>query len=235
MKKRESYILFLVILFFTSSCTVMEKSSMHGFESGYYQMKTENKLLEKVYVDITDEKITVYPVYQNHIVKKEMISIPQITSDTTNEKTLKFIKKDIDIDITSILLKYRPSVYHLPAQLNTEFNAAIYAGWRHDQYRVISKLNPLGKQQYKIINRGYDFGLFAGPATSSIGPFSTRNAITNEYSGFVIQFGVAGFIESNVASFGLATGFDHLLSPDRKDWIYHQKPWIGFIIGIALN
>ena len=51
----------------------------------------------------------------------------------------------------------------------------------------------------------------------------------------VIQGGFAGFIESNIASFGIAVGFDYLLSKDRQIWIYDGKPWIGFVVGIALN
>jgi hypothetical protein len=51
----------------------------------------------------------------------------------------------------------------------------------------------------------------------------------------VLQFGVASFLESNVASFGIAAGFDYLCSPDIKVWIYNNRPWIGFIIGLALN
>jgi hypothetical protein len=51
----------------------------------------------------------------------------------------------------------------------------------------------------------------------------------------IIQTGIAGFIESNVASFGLAVGYDYLMNPDRKIWIYTNKPWVGFVVGIALN
>jgi hypothetical protein len=51
----------------------------------------------------------------------------------------------------------------------------------------------------------------------------------------IIQTGIAGFIESNMASFGLGIGFDHLLNRDRDIWIYNKKPWIGFIVGIALK
>ena len=68
-----------------------------------------------------------------------------------------------------------------------------------------------------------------------ISPFTTRNAFSDEYNGFILQAGLAGFLESNVASFGIAAGFDYLLSQDRKIWIYNNKPWVGFIIGIDLN
>jgi hypothetical protein len=112
---------------------------------------------------------------------------------------------------------------------------ALYAGWRHDYFHIISKKDPLGKSYSKISNRGFDFGIFAGPGVTLISPFTTQNKRTDEYSGMIIQTGIAGFIESNVASFGLAVGYDYLLNPDRKVWIYNNKPWVGFIVGIALN
>ena len=142
---------------------------------------------------------------------------------------------DLKVDISTILFKYRPSVYKLPPQLITDFNVVLFAGWRHDDYHIKVRKDPLGNYHNEIINRGYDFGNFAGPGTTLISPFTTQNSLSDEYNGFIFQFGVAGFIESNVASFGIATGLDYLLSPDRKIWIYNKKPWVGFIIGIALN
>jgi hypothetical protein len=84
-------------------------------------------------------------------------------------------------------------------------------------------------------NRGFDFGVFAGPGTTLISPFTTQNKRADEYNGMIFQTGIAGFIESNIASFGLAVGYDYLLNPDRKIWIYTDKPWVGFVVGIALN
>ncbi|MBK7094557.1 MAG: hypothetical protein IPH57_05715 [Saprospiraceae bacterium] len=50
-----------------------------------------------------------------------------------------------------------------------------------------------------------------------------------------MQIGLAGFLESNAASFGISYGYDYLLNRDKKIWIYQNQPWIGFIVGIALN
>jgi len=69
-----------------------------------------------------------------------------------------FKKQSLDVDITSILLKYRPSVYGLPAQLTTDLNMALYVGWRHDYFHLMSKKDPLGRSYHKISNHGYDFG-----------------------------------------------------------------------------
>jgi hypothetical protein len=46
---------------------------------------------------------------------------------------------------------------------------------------------------------------------------------------------MAGFLETKFVSFGLGAGFDALLTSDKKAWIYHNKLWFGFVVGIALN
>ena len=157
------------------------------------------------------------------------------TSDTLIFNPMVFKKQSLDVDITSIILKYRSSVFGLPAQLTTDLNMALYVGRRHDNYHIRSKRDPLGRSYHKISNRGFDFGVFAGPGVTLISPFTTQNKRTDEYNGMIIQTGIAGFIESNVASFGLAIGYDYLLNSDQKIWIYNNKPWVGFIVGIALN
>jgi hypothetical protein len=112
---------------------------------------------------------------------------------------------------------------------------AMYAGMRFDSYKIINRVDPLGKHSYKITNLGYDFGFFAGPRIGPISPFTNNNRTNNEYSGMIFQMGVDGFLESSIACFGIAVGFDYLLNRDREIWIYNNKPWMGFIVGIALN
>jgi len=208
---------------------------MHGLTSGYYNLTTENKSVQPVYLDITNDKIDVYDHIKQRAVKKKVLTIPLENTDNLLTKEMDFKKQSLDIDITSILLKYRPSIHGLPAQLNTDLNIAMYVGWRHDKYHIMSNIDPLERRKLKVGNMGYDIGIFAGTGTTIINPFTTNNRRVDEYSGMIIQAGFAGFIESNVASFGVSVGYDHLLNPDRKIWIYHKKPWIGFVVGIALN
>lgn len=222
-----------ILLF--SSCSTLEKASTHGFNSGYYTLASASKPARKVYVDVTAENLAVYPVIDHRPDKQPLLMVPFQPSDSFRISPLVFRKKSLDVDITSILLKYRPSIYGLPGQLVTDFNVALYAGWRHDRYTIKSSLDPLGKRSYKIRNWGHDIGLFAGPGAAGINPFSTQNKVADDYSGLMIQTGIAGFIESNVASFGLAVGYDYLLNSDRKVWIYQHQPWLGFIVGVALN
>lgn len=231
----KSIIISLSVIGLLASCTTLEKASTHDFTSGYYKLKSENKVVRNVYLDVTDEKIDVYNHVNRQPDKKQFLTIPLKNKDNLILNQITFKKQSLDFDITSILLKYRPAVYGLPAQLTTDLNIALYAGWRHDSYQIMSKKDPLGNSYSKINNWGYDFGLFAGPGTTMISPFTTQNNRPDEYSAMIIQTGIAGFIELNMASFGFAVGYDYLLNPDRKIWIYNNKLWVGFIVGIALN
>jgi hypothetical protein len=217
------------------SCSVVEKSSRHGFESGYYKLDSGRDKPEDVYLDVSEEKIAVYPRTEDQVNKEIRMTVPFSVCDSLPAVPLKFIKKSLDIDITTILMKYRPAVHGLPAQLTTDFNVALYAGWRRDYYRLQAKKDPLGNQQCDLISRGFDFGLFAGTGTTYIDANNTIDPVEKEYNGFIIEYGMAGFLETSFVSFGISLGFDYLLSSDRPEWIFHQKPWVGFIIGIALN
>ena len=227
-------ILILVILIFNDSCALIEKTSSHGFNSGYYRLingKTESK---QVYVDIHEDVMDVYPKKENGLDPSIMTINMQYRDSFCIEPYI-FKKTSLDIDITTILFKFRPGVTGLPAQMNVDFNGALYAGWRRDNYHLNCEKNPLGNCHFEIVNRGYDFGVFGGPGTTLISPFSTNGHYGDEYTGMIIQFGIAGFLESEVASFGIAMGYDYLLSPQRSIWIYNKKPWIGITIGTALN
>jgi len=236
MKIQPKYFVFVFLAFIAlfSSCSVAEKTSRHGFESGYYKIKSSQNQNMDVYLDINEDEVTVYPKNENGL-GNSLSTIPLSGSDTLSKYPVKFMKTSIDIDLTTVPLKYRPSVGDLPAQMDVGFNIALYAGLRHDNYKISKKENPLKKQNNSVVGHGYDFGILTGIGSTTIGPFSTNNAVSNDYSGMVLQFGIAGFLESSIASFGIAAGYDYLLSPDRDVWIYSGKPWIGLIIGVALN
>lgn len=236
MKVSDTYIgisIMSILLF--ASCKTIEKASVHGLHNGYYQLKTENKPVKSVYLDITNEQIDIYDHIKQKGIQNRLFTIPLQNTDSILANEMVFKKQSLDIDITSILLKYRPSIQALPAQLSTDLNMAMYIGWRYDKYRITTKKDPLEKRQVNIGNWGYDIGFFAGPGATIINPFTTNNRRVDEYSGMMIQTGFAAFIESNIASFGFAIGVDQLLNRDRKIWIYHKKPWLGFLVGIALN
>jgi hypothetical protein len=218
-----------------TSCSVIENASRHGFYSDYYELSSGKNKAEKVYLDVSDEEINAYRVTENGLDDSAMISVSFPLVDSLYYFPMTFKRKSLDIDLTAVLLKCRLPVDDHPAQMITDFNAAIYAGWRTDNFWIRKEMDPMGKTRDEIIHRGYDFGLFAGTGATLIGPFSTNNIVTDEYNGMIIEYGLAGFLETDFASFGIAAGFDYLLSPDRNSWIYNNKPWIGLIVGIALN
>lgn len=219
---------------FFSSCSTLEEASTHGLTSGYYTKESGGNT-QKVYVDITEQNINIYHRKGKYIDKNDLLTISTGISDSFQIIPFKLRKQSLDLDITTILLKYRPSVLNLPQQLTSDLNIAIYAGWRFDKYKIKSDTDPLNNRYTKISSLAYDFGFFAGPGTTSINGFTTNNRAVNEYSGMIMQTGIAGFLESNVASFGFSVGFDYLLNRDRRIWIYQNKPWLGVIIGVALN
>lgn len=236
MKLKNKNIAFpIAVIILLASCKTLEKASSHGFNSGYYKFESRPDSVRDVYVDVTDDKIDVYHQAKKQPDKNALLTIPLTPPDSLMINPMVFKKNSLDVDLTSILLKYRPPVYGLPGQMITDLNIALYAGWRHDKYTLYSSMDPLGKRSPKMRSLGYDFGVFAGTGTTLVGPFTTQNKRTDEYNGMIIQTGIAGFLESNLASFGFAAGIDYLLNPDHSIWIYHKKPWVGFIVGIALN
>jgi hypothetical protein len=225
----------LVMVLIFSSCSVVEKASLHGFESDYYTLKQANQKPEKVYVLVEEGQAEVYRQTNKKPEKEPFMQIPLKRNEGPDFPVARFRKQSPDIDITSVLFKYRPSVCGQAPQLSTDFNLALYAGWRLDFYRLQSEKDPLGHHNTKIRGRGFDFGFFAGPGTTLVSPFTTLNRRADEYNGMIMQGGFAGFFELNMASFGIALGYDYLLNSDRKIWIYQNKPWLGFVVGIALN
>jgi hypothetical protein len=227
--------LIIITIGILSSCSTLERASLHGLNDGFYQLKSDSAEKQAVYLDVSDDNIQVYPTKNKKPESKSTLTIPLAASDNLPFERIMFKKQGLDIDISTVLMKYRPSIVELPAQLTTDLNLALYAGWRFDFYPVEHRKDPLNRSYANIGNRGFDFGFFAGPGTTLISPFTTRNKRSDEYNGMILQGGFAGFVESNMASFGLAVGYDYLFSKDRAIWIYHNKPWVGFMIGVALN
>ncbi|GAB3248765.1 hypothetical protein GCM10027347_05400 [Larkinella harenae] len=150
-------------------------------------------------------------------------------------KTWTFRRTEVDVDVFTIPFKIRPARAHLPAQLNSNFNAALYVGRRTDLYNYRWKTVSPSFAVRQLQSRGFGYGLFAGIGSTSISDFVLRRPIGVEYEGVVLDAGVAAIYDARVFNVGIALGVDHLLDVNRRNWIYQQRPWFGVLFGLNLN
>lgn len=123
----------------------------------------------------------------------------------------------------------------MPRQFNTNLNGAVYLGYRTDIYGIDYRRSPLGTYEQRLNHFGFSGGLFTGLGGTALNPWVSFPAIDQEYDGFIWSKGVAGIVGFNNITAGLALGWDHLLDPNRKVWIYQSKPWLGLAFGLNLN
>lgn len=206
-------------------------------EAGIYNVNNQNN--KRFFVDVREDSISLYPLSKTKagwIADTTLASVIQLnTSNPNNRQQTKFINRSFDLDVMSILFKYRPYTAGFPNQLNTNFNAAEFIGHRTDLYILSYDKNPLNTYLRRINHFAYSFGGFVGLGATQMNPFVTGNNIQSEYDGVVLTKGLAGLIGVGEFTFGAALGFDNLLDRNRKYWIYQGKSWIGFTVGFNIN
>jgi hypothetical protein len=229
---------FGLVLLISVGCVSLGKLTQHDFDSGFYKLKVQGGKPSRVYAEVIEDSIIVYPV--NNDGKKEYPNtsssigtrISRIKTDNYFYRSC-FINSSVDIDLTSIIFKSRHSMDDVPNQFSADLDVALYAGLRKDFYRIISPVNPLHEEKSSIRQIGFDLGVFAGIGSSPVNPTVTNNKISQEYDAMIFQKGFAAFISINRMSVGLAVGFDNLLDKNKSNWIYNQKTYLGLIISVS--
>jgi hypothetical protein len=227
-----------IIVLLASRCAPVEKIAFHDLSSGYYKLKTPENQPSKVYVNVYDDSITVYKTIEEGNKKsvdtsaRRGTSIPAIRKGDPFYGSC-FVKKSADIDLSTVLLKYRPARGGVPNQLNANLNAAIYVGFRKDYYKMVTRASPLYEESTFCSHAGFDFGLFAGFGITQINPTVTNDRISQEYDGIIFQKGVGLFFTLERMSVGIVLGFDNLMDGNKSVWLYNQKPYLGLSLGIA--
>jgi hypothetical protein len=228
----------LSILFMAFGCTPFDKIYSHDFSSGYYELKTKGSESLKIYLDLKEDSLNVYPVIIKG--KPSILDTSAIMSDRISSVkpgsyfyNSLFTRTSGDFDLSTVLLKFRPASTNVQSQLSANVNGIFYAGFRKDYFRVKSHISPLKEHNTFIRHSGFDFGLFAGIGITPVNPTVTMNKTAQEYDGIVFQKGASVFATFENMSVGLALGFDNLLDDNKDIWIYNWKPWIGIAIGIA--
>lgn len=235
MKLLYIYTLFIVVT--TLGCTAIEETSKRPMETGIYKVSTQKN--RHFYTVVKEDSIRLHPVSKT---KAGWIADaskgPVIHLNTTNPSSrehITFASSTLDLDVMTILFKYRPYTEGFPNQLNTNFNAAEFIGYRTDHYILSYDKSPLDSYQQRINHFAYSLGGFVGLGATAMNPFVTNNTILSEYDGVVLTKGFAGLIGIGDFTFGAALGFDNLLDKNRKGWIYENKPWVGFTVGFNIN
>jgi hypothetical protein len=225
----------LAVLF--ASCETIKQSSKYQFNEGYYKVRLDGKV-EKVYVLTGSDSIKVYRrkdlnSKQIDTVKAVLISFPpKKPAGFTGHS---FHRNTFDVDVLTVLFKYRPVAKGFPPQFNATFNGAVYLGYRTDAYNLSYSKTPLHLFNRVITHYGYSFGVFTGFGTARIDEYVTNNALSIEYDGLVNLSGVAVILAVDKLTFGLTLGVDHLLDRNSDVWVNNGRPWLGISIGLNLN
>ena len=222
-----------------SSCVLMRESAKYNFNDGIYRTNVFSQ--DKVYVlHVDDETLSVFPVKQYGDstaiqTDKRVNYTPMQKRFKDNKVSHTFYKPSLDIDLMTIPLKYRPAESGIPNQLVTNFNGAIFMGYRVDEYKLRYKRTPLNSYKQNTKHIGYSAGVYAGVGSALINPWVLTDPNANiEYDGVTLVSGIAANMASDRITFGIAFGFDHLLDRNHKYWIYQGKPNIGFTVGLDL-
>jgi hypothetical protein len=238
MIRRLFWIFALLVTF--CNCSVVRDTPKYQFSDGQYVSRVLNLPSRKVYVDVEEDVVRVYPIRKAE---------PGFRADTTGNKVVSFTanaydnvskipafrQTSFDIDFLTIPFKYRFSVNGFPRQFNATLNGAAYLGYRSDVYVLHYRSNFLGQLSRKTMHLGFSFGGFSGLGGTAMNPWVTNNQIAIEYDGVVWSKGIVGIMGFNNFTAGLAAGWDQLLDGNKKFWIYQGKPWIGFAFGLNLN
>lgn len=222
-----------------SGCETLKESSKYNFNEGYYHSRLYHKKNKKIYVVPDDDSVKVYSAKQISkgvvdTTKSIKIAFPADRMPAQFENYM-FTKSSFDLDVLTVLFKYRPPVSDFPPQFNATFNGAVYAGYRFDTYKLQYNKTPLNVYKRTITHYGYSFGAFTGFGTARIDEYVTNNAINIEYDGVVNLSGIAAIVAVNKLTFGLTLGVDHLLDENRHYWVNQRKAWIGLSVGLNLN
>ena len=221
-----------------SGCGVTQTASKFAFSDGYYKSRLDSTKPAKYYVVSDGDSIKVYPP---DIAARLADTIRSITVlFPPNKKPPGFANQTFeshgfDLDVITILFKYRPPVKSFPNQINTNFNGALYAGYRTDFYTLAYDETPLHVSKRKINHFGYSLGGFAGAGTARIDEYVTLNRIDYEYDGAVVTTGVAIELNLNRINFVIVGGLDFLTDKNSHVWVNEGKGWVGVGLGLNLN
>ncbi|MBA4168732.1 MAG: hypothetical protein H0X41_14495 [Chitinophagaceae bacterium] len=227
----------LSLLFGISSCESLKESSKYQFSEGYYRTHTGNTV-QRLYLLTGTDTIKAYRPGDLAAAVADTAKIIRIAfpaQKPVNFQGMSFRRSGLDVDVLSVLFKYRPPGRAFPPQFNATFNGAVYLGYRTDVYTLDYRATPLHVFRRNITHYGYSAGVFTGLGSARIDEYVTRNALNYQYDGLVSLTGIAAIVALNKITAGLTIGEDYLLDKNHGAWLNNKKPWIGLSLGLNLN
>jgi hypothetical protein len=206
------------------SCSTLKKLPESTLGSDYYYLHRQEGGTTKVYVNVVDDSIGMFADQPDGKEPGSMVP--------SNGQVL--LRRSFDVDVMTVPFKFRPATQNLPRQLNVDFNGNLFLGYRVDRYKLIFIQTPAGILK-KVRHRAITVGAFGGLGTTSITPWTTNNGTTDEYSGFILNRGIAIMGGVNNLTVGFGVGWDYLTDRDKEVWIYQNKPWYGLTLSLNLN
>lgn len=218
-----------------TGCGTLEQAARHGFESGRYRQRLPSGSAD-VYLLVMPDSAILYPLQSRKPLQADTArGLPFYHNRSVGATPPTLVKRSLDVDLSAALLKYRFAQPSIPNQLNSQLNINLYAGFRRDYFSFSDHTTPTFSKERRMKHFQFDAGVFAGFGITPVNPSVTNGATTLEYDGIVFQKGFAAFVGIHRLTAGLCLGWDNLLDENRAIWLYQQKPWIGFMIGINLG
>ena len=118
------YLLLIISLLFIITYSFSQSTTENALRDGHYIFKQLGKRPEKILLHVGEDTLKILSLDGNHII------IPESGKDEV------FFKKSLDVDVLTILFKFRPGTSNFPRQLNTNFNGNIFFGYRIDRYKL---------------------------------------------------------------------------------------------------
>jgi hypothetical protein len=227
------------LLLALTSCATLQHAAEYNLKTSFYKEESREHQKTTVYLSVQQDSLRAYPLRgRGKYAVADSLHYTAFTLPVTSTKKIPtqiFIHEGIDMDLISILFKFRPAVNVIPPQLNTNFNAAGYLGYRWDRYVVDYKINPLRQYERKSHHFAYGTGAFLGIGATAVNEYVTFPPIDRQYEGLVIADGVTGIVSIGNISFGAALGMDRLMGAQHSSWAYNSKLWVGLTVGLNLN
>ncbi|MBY0534292.1 MAG: hypothetical protein K2P88_00450 [Chitinophagaceae bacterium] len=231
-----------LLLLALSSCSVIQKSSVDEIPEGIYRVQLHQTAVIKDTTKRIPEWTKVYLINDNDSIKGYALDTTKYHSEPFLlypamhvGKGVSLIQTSFDFDVFTTPFKYRAPIAGFPRQFNADFNGSVFLGYRIDKLTINQKtlFKDVKRDQFK--KRGFGIGGFAGLSTVFISPAFMNNTIDYEYDGLGIDYGIAALFGFRKFNTGLSLGNDLLIDANAKNWVYHNKPWIGIFIGFNLN